>query len=359
MDSPPSDLPPPAHADPTAGLVLVNGDPPNAEAPAGALRHAVTPSAAVYLRTNFGVPSAAGIGGHLTIDGLVARPVRLSWDELRAFPQREVTVTMECAGNDRLSVRPLPDGEPWATGAISTVRWTGVPLASLLEHVGLAPGAVEVLATGADAGRRGDAPTTEPVPFARSLATADALGAGALVALAMNGEPLPAAHGAPARLVVPGWYGMASVKWLVRLDALAAPYDGYFQRRRYVYDDAVGVRPVTRMRVKSTIVEPAAGARLARGLVRVWGWAWSGDAPVTDVAVARGGGKWIPARLEPGAGPHAWARWEAEVALETAGRHVLRSRARDASGAVQPDVPPWNRLGYGNNAVRQLAVDVF
>jgi len=126
-----------------------------------------------------------------------------------------------------------------------------------------------------------------------------------------------------------------------------------------VYDDAAGVRPVGRMRVKSAIVAPADGARVGRGLVTVWGWAWSGDGPVTEVAVAAaGGGAWTPARLAPTGSPHAWTRWEAELRFDAPGRHVLRSRARDASGAVQPEVPPWNRLGYGNNAVRPVVIDV-
>jgi DMSO/TMAO reductase YedYZ molybdopterin-dependent catalytic subunit len=354
-------MPPAAHdsADPTAGLVVVNTRPPNAESPAAALVHAVTPGAAVYLRTNFGVPEAAAVGAHLEIAGAVARPRRLPWDALRALPQRTVTATMECAGNDRVALRPLPEGEPWQGGAVSTVAWTGVPLADLLADAGVAADAVEVLATGADAGRRADADGDAPVAFARSLPRAEALAPDTLVALAMNGEPLPPAHGAPARLVVPGWYGMASVKWLVRLEVLTRPYDGYFQRRRYVYDDAAGVRPVTRMRVKSAIVAPADGARVGRGLVTVWGWAWSGDGPVTEVAVAAaGGGAWTPARLAPTGSPHAWTRWEAELRLDAPGRHVLRSRARDASGAVQPEVPPWNRLGYGNNAVRPVVIDV-
>lgn len=345
--------------DPTAGLVVVNTSPPNAESPAAALAHAVTPAAAVYLRTNFGVPGANATGDHLLVGGAVASPLRLSWDALRALPQRTVTATMECAGNDRASVRPLPAGEPWQSGAVSTAEWAGVPLADLLRLAGVQDDAVEVLATGADAGPRADAGTREPVRFARSLPRAAALSPGPLVAVAMNGAPLPPAHGAPARLVVPGWYGMASVKWLTRLDALTAPFDGYFQRRRYVYDDAAGVRPVTCMRVKSAIVAPADGGRVPRGAVVVWGWAWSGDGAITEVAVSHaGGGAWHPARLEPGPSPHAWTRWEATLRLDAPGRSLLRSRARDASGAVQPEVPPWNRLGYGNNAVRAVVVDV-
>jgi DMSO/TMAO reductase YedYZ molybdopterin-dependent catalytic subunit len=202
-DRPPRRAAAPAAPDPTTGLVVVNAQPPNAESPAAALAYAVTPAAAVYLRTNFGVPDPAAVGGHLAVGGRVGRPLRVPWDELRALPQRTVVATMECAGNDRVAMRPLPEGEPWLGGAVSTVEWTGVPLAELLAWAGVAADAVEVLATGADAGPRGDAGTPAPVPFARSLPRADAAGGDALVALAMNGRPLTPAHGAPARLVVP------------------------------------------------------------------------------------------------------------------------------------------------------------
>lgn len=335
-------------------LVVVSHAPLNAETPADALAEPITPTDSAYVRTNFPVP-ALGDDHRIAVGGAVAHPATLSLDALRGLPTRTVVATMECAGNDRLGIRPLPGGEPWRTGAVSTVRWTGVPLAELLRRAAPAADAVEVLATGADAGPRADAEGT--VTFARSLPLADALDPDVLVALAMNDEPLPPLHGAPARLVVPGWYGMASVKWLARLDVLRTPYDGYFQRRRYVYDDADGVRPVTRMRVKSAIVAPAEGARVAAGRVRVWGWAWSGGVAVTEVAVAVGGdGPWQAAALEAPPSPHAWTRWALTLDLPP-GRHVLRSRATDATGATQPETPPWNRLGYGNNAVRAVVVD--
>jgi DMSO/TMAO reductase YedYZ molybdopterin-dependent catalytic subunit len=339
-------------------LVIIKLAPLNGETPAEALRHAETPTRHVYVRTNFGVP-ALGAEHRIEVGGAVARPLALAVDELRRLPQRAVLVTTECAGNDRVGMRPLPAGEPWRSGAVSTARWTGVPLARLLADAGHDPAAVEVLVTGADTGPRADADDpVRPVAFARSLPLADALAPDVLLALALNGEPLPPAYGAPARLVVPGWYGMASVKWVARVDVLTEPYAGYFQRRRYVYEAADGVRPVTRMRVKSAIVAPAEGARVAAGRVRVWGWAWSGHGAVTRVAVSPAGdAPWQDAALAPPASPHAWTPWELELDLAP-GRHVLRSRATDASGAAQPDEPSWNRLGYGNNAVRPVVIDV-
>jgi hypothetical protein len=147
------------------------------------------------------------------------------------------------------------------------------------------------------------------------------------------------------------------VKWVARVEALATPFAGRFQSRRYVYDDADGVRPVTRMRVKSAVVAPLDGAVLPAGRVVVRGWAWSGEGAIARVEVDAGAG-WRDARLGAPASPYAWTPWEAELELVTRGRYALRSRAHDAAGNVQPDVPPWNRLGYGNNAVRPVVVEV-
>jgi DMSO/TMAO reductase YedYZ molybdopterin-dependent catalytic subunit len=327
-----------------------------AETPAPALAHPVTPSRHVYVRNNFGTPELPGDDHRIVVGGAVATPFAIAVRELRALPARTVTITMECAGNDRASMRPLPAGEPWGSGAVSTVRWTGTPLRAVLGRAELRADAVEILAEGADAGDKGE---RGHIPFARSLPVREALGDDVLLAYAMNGEPLPREHGAPVRLVVPGWYGMASVKWVTSIQALAAPFHGYFQTRRYVYVDAGGARPVGRMRVKSVIVAPAEGTTIVRQRMLVWGWAWSGAGAVTRVQVADGGGDaWHDARLLAPAGPHEWARWELEWEPRAPGRHVLRSRATDASGDVQPDEVPWNRLGYGNNAVRPIAVDV-
>jgi DMSO/TMAO reductase YedYZ molybdopterin-dependent catalytic subunit len=160
------------------------------------------------------------------------------------------------------------------------------------------------------------------------------------------------------RLVVPGWYGMASVKWVTRIAALTRPFDGYFQRQRYVYDTVGAVVPVTRMRVKSIIIAPADAAHVAPGVVHAWGWAWSGAGAIARVDVSRNSDDtWHPATLDTAVGPHAWTRWECPLTLDHAGRYVIRARAADATGAVQPLVPEWNRLGYGNNAVQAAVVE--
>lgn len=336
---------------------VVSHEPLNLETAPGALTAPVTPTSLGYTRSNFATPQLDPATHELTVHGAVRAPLALRLRDLAARPQRTVLATMECAGNDRVAMRPLPGGEPWQGGAVSTSEWTGVPLGALLDECGLASEATHVLAVGADHGRRADA--EGEVTFARAIPLDVARAPDTLLALRMNGEPLAPRHGAPVRLVVPGWYGMASVKWVARLEVLTRPFDGYFQRRRYVYDEGGEPRPVTRMRVKSRIVAPADGARLRVGPTTIWGWAWSGDGAVEGVEVAASGdGPWFEARLEPSASPHAWTRWSVTLPLDRRGRHVLRSRARDASGARQPDVPPWNRLGYGNNAVQSVVVEV-
>jgi len=187
-----------------------------------------------------------------------------------------------------------------------------------------------------------------------------ALHPGTLIALRMNGEPLLPAHGAPVRLIVPGWYGMASVKWLAAIEVVGEPFSGYFQSERYVYrEPGQGPAPVTEVRVKSVFTSPTPGAPVEMGPVHVRGFAWSGSASIARVEVAfAGGGEWLPARLTGADEPHAWRAWELIWTPGWRGRHVLRCRATDLDGNVQPDRPRWNALGYGANGVQSLIVEV-
>ena len=336
-------------------LEVIRVDPYNAETPERALTHATTPESNVYVRTNFGVPSL--IGEHsIEVGGAVAHPFALSMSELASMPQHTVAATMECAGNDRLGMKPLPTGEPWQHGALSTVEWTGVSLLHVLARAGVRDDAVEILVTAADSGTRDDA--VGEVRFARALPVRDAMRYETLLATIMNGAPLTPHHGAPVRLAVPGWYGMASVKWVTRIEAITEPFTGYFQRQRYVYELPSGVVPVDRMRVKSIITVPTNGERVGRAIT-VRGWAWSGNGPIRQVEVAVDGGEsWENASLGVAASAYAWTPWHLELALPRDGRFVLRSRATDATSASQPDSIEWNRLGYGNNAVRHVTVEV-
>lgn len=337
-------------SDPAAPLRVVRPHPLCAESPLSALQQPITPADRVYVRSNFDTPVAHS-GWALQVGGLTPRTYSLA--ELAAMPQHEVTVTMECAGNWRLAMDPVPTGEPWQDGAVSTTTWSGVPLSLLLAHAGVPTDTVEVLAVGADAGARDDAEGA--VRFERSLPLSAAMHPDTLVATHMAGVPLTPDHGAPLRLIVPGWYGMASVKWLVALEPLRTPFTGYFQQQRYVYDTGGVPEPVRTARVKSLIVSPAPGDTCdARDVVR--GWAWSGDGAITRVEVAVNG-QWYHAELGVPDSPHAWTPFSLAVTLPT-GEVTLSSRATDSSGAVQPERIVWNRLGYGNNAVRSQRVTV-
>ena len=333
--------------------VLVRESPYNAESAPPALGAPITPAGAHFVRCNFDVPDLDPARHLIAVDGAVADAFTLAAAELPSLPQRSVTATLECAGNGRLDMSPLPAGDPWARGAVSTASWTGVPLSVLLDRAGLRDDVVEILVSGADRGTPAGA--REETRFCRALPLDKALDPNVILAIEMNGRPLPTEHGAPARLVVPGWYGMASVKWVARIAALTEPFAGWFQRERYVYQVGRERRPVDVMRVKSLIVAPEAGAGVARGRVEVWGWAWSGAAPVAAVDVAVDDGPWQAAKLEPALAPHAWRRFSALVTLDAPGRHVVCARARDAAGRVQPEAASWNERGYGNNAIAPVS----
>src|SRR5213596_514980 len=216
-----------------AALLMINPAPYNAEAPPAALAGEITPTDLHYVRSNFAVPAHDGT---LEIGGAVENPTTLTLDDLRALPAVERAVTLECAGNGRLEMRPLPTGEPWGDCAVSTARWKGALLHEVLEQAHPTADGVEVRFEGADHGAYHLKPVlaeTDPsdLTFVRSLALAHATDpvAEILIAYEMNGEPLSPDHGAPFRLIAPHWYGVASVKWLTRIDLIDKDFEGEFQ----------------------------------------------------------------------------------------------------------------------------------
>ena len=340
-------------------LVAVKQQPFNAEAPLLALKEDITPTPLFYVRSNFATPEVNAADWNLTIDGSAQNPLTISLPELKSLPSREITTTMECAGNDRAGFSPAAEGELWSFGAVSTGRWRGVELWRVLESAGLLGSAVEIYFEGADGGKREGVP--QPIPFARSLPLAKALHPDTILVYEMNGEPLPLEHGGPLRLIVSGWYGMASVKWLKRISALDQPFSGHFQADRYIlqYPGQEGKTPIRDMQVKSLITNPTAGATLKSGPQMIEGLAWSGSANITSVEVnIDNSDSWRPATLLGEAKPYTWRRWQFSWEPTTPGTHTVSARATDAQNNSQPELSAWNRLGYVNNAIQHIEVKV-
>lgn len=319
---------------------IVTATPENSETPLESVRGWVTPTRLFFVRNHFGVPETDADSWRVRVEGLVERPLELTLDELAELPERSVFATVECAGNGRSFLSPHVHGVQWGAGAIGHAEWTGVPLREVLARAGVRPGAVEVLCEGADRGSEGD--HTEPMSFARGLPLAKALDPDTLLVTRMNGEPLDANHGAPLRLFVPGWYGVASVKWLRRIEVIDHPFRGYFQSTKYTVqrNGPAGMEKVVvgPMAIKADIVRPQAGTTLGLGTNRLFGVAWAGEEAVARVEVSTDGGRsWADADLIGLRVPYSWTLWEYLWEAATPGRHVLRARATSASGRVQPD----------------------
>jgi DMSO/TMAO reductase YedYZ molybdopterin-dependent catalytic subunit len=341
-----------------SGLVVHRAESLNCETPPADLGGEVTPTSRFYRRNHFPIPVIDPAAWRLGVGGMVHRPLSLSLHELTQLPAETVTVTLECAGNGRDQFRPPTPGVQWGLGAVGTAEWTGPRLADVLASAGVRPGACEVIFGGADSGVAGD--LAHPVRFERSLPVRDALESDALLAYAMNGQPLSARHGYPLRLVVPGWYAVASVKWLTDIRMVGEPFDGFFQAIHYVYDWDRGGRdvpePVRQMQVRALITRPGTGQELAAGSVIVRGVAWSGTAPIARVEVSVADGPWQKARLVGVQPPHGWQQWEFLATGLGPGEVTIRARAADLANQLQPDQPEWNRLGYGANFIHEVRV---
>jgi sulfane dehydrogenase subunit SoxC len=329
--------------------------------PTEALRWEITPPGLHYVLTHYDIPDADPVSWILAVTGEVEREQHLTLEHLASMEQHTVRVTMECAGNGRAGVEPRPVSQPWINGAVGTADWSGVRVRDLLTGAGLTADAVDVVFRGADHGvERG-----VEQDYERGLPLPKAVDPDLLIATSMNGQPLPPQHGFPLRLLVPGWYGMTSVKWLRRITAVADPFEGFQMdayRLRQEADD-MGV-PVTRMLPRALMVPPGfpdffeRTRTLDAGLTTLEGRAWSGSGLVTGVEVSADGGvRWADAALEPSAGPYAWRRWTFGWTA-TPGEHELAVRATDDAGNIQPIDAPWNHHGLANNMAQLVKVSV-
>ncbi len=323
----------------------------------------LTPTELFYIRSHFAVPTLTAASYQLQIGGAVRAPLILNLQQLRDMPSETRVVTLECAGNGRVFLAPPAEGAQWGLGAVGNAEWTGVPLANLLREAKLDEGVCEILLEGADQGT----PKEKPIPpgvisYARSVSRQKA--SDVLIAYRMNGRDLPAEHGYPVRAIVPGYYGMASVKWLIRIQALKEPFTGYWQTSDYAYWDYLEGKPVRRalgeMKLKSQITRPSVYETIApHQPYTISGFAWAGETEVAAVEVSTdSGATWADAQFLEPSQRYAWRRWKYEwLTPAKPGRCVLLSRSKDTNGSIQPEKHDPNFGPYVIN--HPLPIEVF
>jgi DMSO/TMAO reductase YedYZ molybdopterin-dependent catalytic subunit len=349
----------------SAGLTIRQKEPKNLEAPFDRIDSYLTPTKLFYIRSHFPIPTLDRASYQLRIDGAVRSPFAVSYEELRNMPSETRVATLECAGNSRVFLVPQVQGAQWELGAVSNAEWTGVPLRALLERAGLAEDACEIVLEGADRGTPKEEPMPPtPISYAWSIPRAKALRPEVLIAYQMNGRELPRDHGFPVRAIVPGHYGMASVKWLTGIQAVREPFHGYWQTTDYAYWAMMDGKPVRRalgeMQLKSQIARPHVYETLVPNRnYTISGAAWAGETDVTEIEVSTDGGRtWIPAEFVDPVRRHAWRRWKLDwLTPQEPGQYTLLARARDAAGVMQPDKHDRN---YGTYVINHpLPIEVF
>jgi DMSO/TMAO reductase YedYZ molybdopterin-dependent catalytic subunit len=347
------------------GLIIRQKEPRNLETPFDRIDSYLTPTELFYIRSHFPTPNLDRASYQLRIDGAVGRPFALTYAELRSMRSETRVATLECAGNSRVFLVPQVQGAQWELGAAGNAEWTGVPLRELLERADLAEDACEIVLEGADHGTPKEEPAPpDPISYVWSLPRAKAIQPEVLIAYQMNGHDLTPDHGFPVRAIVPGHYGMASVKWLTRIQAVREPFRGYWQTTDYAYWASTDGKPVRRplgeMKLKSEIARPRVYETLAANRVyTVFGAAWAGDTEVTDVALSTDGGQtWAQAEFLDPVRRYAWRRWKFDwLTPKKPGRYTLLARAKDASGVFQPREHDPN---YGVYAINHpLPIEVF
>jgi DMSO/TMAO reductase YedYZ molybdopterin-dependent catalytic subunit len=349
----------------SGGLIIRQKEPANLETPAEQLDSYLTPAELFYLRSHFTAPKLDASSYRLQIDGAFRYPFFVTYEELRDMPSETRIATLECAGNGRVFLVPQVSGAQWELGAVGNAEWTGVPLSYLLERAVLRADVCEIVLEGADRGTPAEPPTpTGPISYCRSLPLQKATQPEVLIAYQMNGAELPRDHGYPVRAIVPGHYGMASVKWLTGIHAVTEPFQGYWQTTDYGYWDEPNGRPVRRplreMKLKSEITRPAVHETLAPNQAyTITGIAWTGEGEVARVTVSTDGGRtWAEAELLDPIQRYAWRRWKFDWITPTRpGQYTLMARAEDSRGRVQPYVHDQNCGTYCID--HTLPIEVF
>ncbi|MCP4379996.1 MAG: sulfite oxidase [Hyphomicrobiales bacterium] len=351
------------------GLILLNDRPVNAETPPHLLNDAITPNDRFFVRNNGVVPeNTSADGWQLTIDGMVDNPMTLTIPELRdQFEVVTLALVIECGGNGRAFFDPPASGNQWTYGAIGCAEFTGVRLRDVLQKAGIKDGVIYTAHEGADGHLSGD---PDKKPISRGITIEKALTDNVLIAFAMNGTNLPVLNGAPLRLVVPGWPGSCSQKWLTRIWLRDVVHDG---AKMTGTSYRVPNRPVApgeevadedfeiieRMPVKSLITNPATGADLTDRRVPLRGHAYSGDRSIRNVDISIDfGATWMSAELDPPVNAGAWQNWRLEVTFPKAGYYEVWSRATDSAGEMQPFAIAWNPKGYLNNTMHRVGVRI-
>jgi sulfite oxidase len=357
-------LPRDARADvaPGTGLIELSTRPQNYESPLDVFTTRMTPTARFYIRSHFDTPTVELASWRLAIDGLVEAPQQLSLADLEKLPQVEVEAVLQCAGNGRALMAPRVPGVQWTKGAMGNAVWRGPRLKDVLARARPKAAGTMLQLQGAD---RPVMPTTPA--FIRGVPMSKALHDDTIVALQMNGRPLPRAHGGPARLVMPGWVADGWTKWVQTLTVLDGDPKGFFWETAYRFPASPGkpgeavpkeqMKPMERLVVKSVIGAPTTGTVHAPGKVEVVGVAFSGGEKIARVDVSIDGGPWQKAKITDDGGRYGFSVFSHAATLQP-GTHTVRSRATDASGAVQPEQALWNPSGYLHNAIDVVTIEV-
>lgn len=348
-------------------LIVRVARPLDAETPVREFASYLTPNSRFFVRSHFGPPPAellSDLNWRLSVGGLVERPLRFTLTELKQLEEVTLTAVVQCSGNGRAAYRPKVPGVQWEQGAVGNARWTGVRLRDVLAQAGLQTKGRHVQFQGADR------PVVASVPlFSRSIPREKALHRDTILAYAMNGRPLPLLHGAPLRVITPGWMADSCIKWLTDITVSLDEAQGYFMQTAYRHPTrpvtpgeaiaASDLTPVEAMVVKSLIAQPQDGASLVPGPVTIQGVAWTGEGKIAKVEVSIDEGQtWEPARLIGEDQPYAWRQWQYIWQATGSGSRTILCRATDDYGQTQPKTSPWNPSGFLWNGWDRVSVTV-